>query len=211
MAAGALSPGSATRLAASPSEAEGPAGLPRDAPAGVVVGRIVRPFGRRGEVVVEPLTDDPGRFLELRAAEVGAPDGKGTRRSLESVRIHRGRPVVRFAGISDIDAAETLRDLEVRIGEAERPALPAGRYYLDELVGCRAESAEGEHLGEIVDTWDTAGPCLLVLRRPDGAEDLIPFVEALCVSVDAARGDAAGRVVLDLPDGLLGLNARPGR
>ena len=182
-----------------------------ESPADVVVGRVVRPFGRRGEVVVEPLTDEPGRFLEFATVEVGSPDRRGTRRSVESVRIHKGRPVVRFAGINDITSAETLRNLEVRIREAERAALPKGRYYSDELVGCRAESEEGDHLGEIVNIVDTAGPCLLVLRRPEGTEDLIPFVEALCVSVEPPSGDTTGRVVLDVPDGLLGLNAPGGR
>ena len=190
--------------------AESPPQPPAEVPADVVVGRIVRPFGRRGEVVVEPLTDDAGRFFEFGAAEVGAPEREGTRRSLESVRIHKGRPVVLFAGITDITSAETLRGMEVRIHEAERSALPDGRYYSDELVGCRAENEEGVHLGEIVDTVDTAGPCLLVLRNRDGGEDLIPFVEALCVSIEPPGEGASGRVVLNLPDGLLGLNAGSG-
>lgn len=209
MASGASSPesGRQTRVKESGRWADRPPEPLADTPAEVVVGRIVRPFGRRGEVVVEPLTDDPGRFFEIATAEIGAPDAKGVRRSLESVRIHKGRPVVRFEGITDIAAAETLRDLEVRIREAERAALPEGRYYSDELVGCRAENEEGVHLGEIVDTLDTAGPCLLVLRGPDGGEDLIPFVEALCVSVEAPTEDTTGRVVLNVPDGLLGLNA----
>ena len=175
-----------------------------DVRADVVVGQIVRPFGRRGEVFVKPLTDDPGRFLEIEDAEVGSPGQPGTRRSLESVRVHKGRPVILFDGISDIDSAETLRGMEVRIRDAERAPLPEGRYYSDQLVGCKAESEEGVHLGEIVDTLDTGGPSLLVLRGPDGAEDLIPFVEALCVLVEPE----AGRVVLNVPDGLLGLNAQ---
>ncbi len=183
-------------------------GAPAEAAADIVIGQVVRPFGRRGEVFVEPLTDDPGRFFEIGSAEVGLADQPGTRRGLESVRIHKGRPVIRFDGITDIGSAESLRGMEVRIGEAERAPLPEGRYYSDQLVGCRAETDEGAPLGEIVDTLDTAGPSLLVLRGPDGSEDLIPFVEALCVLVDPPTGETAGRVVLNVPDGLLGLNAR---
>ncbi len=183
------------------------AGTPAEAAADVVIGRVVRPFGRRGEVFVEPLTDDPGRFFEIESAEIGAADRPGTRRGLESVRIHKGRPVIRFDGITDITSAESLRGMEVRIGEAERVPLPEGRYYSDQLVGCRAETEEGAPLGEIVDTLDTAGPSLLVLRGPDGSEDLIPFVEALCVRVEPPTRETAGRVVLNIPDGLIGLNA----
>ncbi len=174
-----------------------------DLSADVVIGQVVRPVGRRGEVAVEPLTDDPDRFFEIESAEVGPAERPGRWRSLDAVRIHKGRPVVLFDGIGDIGAAETLRGMEVRIRESERAALPDDRYYSDELVGCRAESKEGALLGEIVGTLDTAGPTLLVLRAPDGSEDLIPFVEALCVLVEPE----AGRVVLNVPDGLLGLNA----
>lgn len=188
--------------------ADFPAGTPPEAAADVVIGQVVRPFGRRGEVFVEPLTDDPGRFFEIGSAEIGPAGQPGTRRGLESVRIHKGRPVIRFDGITDIASAEALRGMEVRIREAERSPLPEGRYYSDQLVGCRAETEEGAPLGEIVDTLDTAGPSLLVLRGPDGSEDLIPFVEALCVRVEPPTTETVGRVVLNIPDGLLGLNAR---
>ncbi len=188
--------------------ADFPAGTPPEAAADVVIGQVVRPFGRRGEVFVEPLTDDPGRFFEIGSAEIGPAGQPGTRRGLESVRIHKGRPVIRFDGITDIASAEALRGMEVRIREAERSPLPEGRYYSDQLVGCRAETEEGAPLGEIVDTLDTAGPSLLVLRGPDGSEDLIPFVEALCVRVEPPTTETVGRVVLNIPEGLLGLNAR---
>lgn len=209
MASGATSPesGRKTPVGKSPRRAGSPPDASADAAADVVIGQVVRPFGRRGEVFVEPLTDDPGRFFEIGSAEIGPRDQPGIRRGLESVRVHKGRPVIRFDGITDIASAETLRGMEVRIREAERAPLPEGRYYSDQLVGCRAETDEGAPLGEIVDTLDTAGPSLLVLRGPDGSEDLIPFVEALCVSVEPPTQENAGRVVLNVPDGLLGLNA----
>ena len=189
MASGAPASGSGheTRVGRDDTPADFPAGTGPETAADVVIGQVVRPFGRRGEVFVEPLTDDPGRFFEIGSAELGPSDQPGTRRGLESVRIHKGRPVIRFDGITDIASAETLRGMEVRIREAERAPLPEGRYYSDQLVGCRAETEEGAPLGEIVDTLDTAGPSLLVLRGPDGSEDLIPFVEALCVSVEPPR------------------------
>ncbi|MDE2972256.1 MAG: ribosome maturation factor RimM [Acidobacteriota bacterium] len=216
MASGATASGSRSEPRVGPSgrrddtPADIPAGARPEGSADVVIGEVVRPFGRRGEVFVEPLTDDPGRFFEIGSAEIGPSDQPGTRRRLESVRIHKGRPVIRFDGITDIASAESLRGMEVRIGEAERVPLPEGRYYSDQLVGCRAETEEGAPLGEIVATLDTAGPSLLVLRGPDGSEDLIPFVEALCVSVELPAAETAGRVVLNVPEGLLGLNRQVG-
>lgn len=169
----------------------------------VVIGRVARPFGRRGEVVVEPLTDGCERFFDLDSAEIGLPGAPGARRRIESVRILRGRPVVRFDGITDIGGAESLRRAEIRIAETERAPLAPGRYYHDDLIGLRAEDRSGAPLGEVVGVEDTAGPCLLVLRGEDGSEDLVPFVEALCETVDLP----GSRIVMRLPDGLRGLNA----
>lgn len=179
-----------------PPEGASAAGAP------VVIGRVARPFGRRGEVVVDPLTDRCERFFDLESAEVGPPGAAGVRRPVASVRMHRGRPVVRFDGVTDISGAEDLRRSEIRVREDERAPLPSGRFYFDDLVGCRAEDPEGDPLGEIVGVEDTAGPCLLVLRRREGGEALVPFVEALCETVDLE----ASRIVMRLPEGLLGLN-----
>lgn len=181
-------------LAGSPSSGE--------APAEVVIGRVARPFGRRGEVVVEPLTDRCDRFFDLETAEVGLPGAEGVRRPLASVRILKGRPVVRFDGVTDIAAAEALRRSEIRIREEERAPLGPGRFYFDDLVGCRAEDPGGDRLGEIAGVEDTAGPCLLVLRREDGRETLVPFVQAICREVDLETA----RVVMALPEGLMELN-----
>ena len=184
----------------SPTASAEPSGEAAD----VIVGRVARPFGRRGEVVVEALTDDPARFLEIPAVETGLSGRAGVHRAIASVRLLKGRPVLRFEGVSDISGAETLRAHELRIRPSERALPPDGQFYLDDLVGCTAEARDGRRLGEIVGLEDTAGPSLLVLRGEGGGEDLIPFVEALCVEVDLP----ASRLVLDLPDGLLGLNAR---
>lgn len=198
-----LSVGSATESGL-PAGGAPPAGAPAavESPAEVVIGRVARPFGRRGEVVVEPLTDRCDRFFDLETAEVGLPGAEGTRRTLASVRILKGRPVVRFDGVRDIAAAEALRRSEIRVREEERAPLGAGRFYFDDLVGCRAEDPGGAPLGEVTGVEDTAGPCLLVLRREDGGEALVPFVEAICPEVDPG----AARIVMALPEGLAELN-----
>lgn len=173
-----------------------------DGGATVVIGRIGRPFGRRGEVFVEPLNGDPARFRDMASAVVVPPGRPARRVAFRSTRIHKRRPVVRFAGARSIDDAETLRGSEVRVSASELPELPRDRFYCDELIGCRAETPDGAPLGEVTDVVDTAGPGLLVLVGPEGGEDLVPFVAALCVTVDLTRR----RLVLDLPEGLLGLN-----
>lgn len=192
-----ISVGSATESGLPPGDPS-----PEEPPAEVVIGRVARPFGRRGEVVVEPLSDGCDRFFDLETAEVGLPGAEGVRRALASVRILKGRPVVRFDGVADIAAAEALRRSEIRIREEERARLGAGRFYFDDLVGCRAEDPGGDPLGEVTGVEDTAGPCLLVLRREDGGEALVPFVEAICPEVDLE----AARIVMALPEGLAEVN-----
>ena len=173
-----------------------------DGGATVLIGRVGRPFGRRGEVFVEPLNGDPARFHEMESAVVVPPGRPARRMALRSARIHKGRPVARFARMRTIDDAESLRGSDVRVSASELPELPPDRFYCDDLIGCRAETPDGAPLGEVTDVVDTAGPGLLVLSNPDGGEDLVPFVAALCVTVDLPRR----RLVLDLPEGLVGLN-----
>ncbi len=176
-----------------------------DAPApgaDIAIGVVGPAFGRRGEVFVEPLNGDPERFGALRSARVGRPGGPAVSREIASCRVLKGRPALRFAGVEDISAAEALRGHELRIAESEREELPEGVFYFDELIGCRAESAAGESFGEVVGVSEAGGGSLLVLRRADGGESLIPFVEGICPVVDPE----AGRIVMDPPDGLLRMN-----
>jgi 16S rRNA processing protein RimM len=106
---------------------------------------------------------------------------------------------VRFAGIDDRTAAEALRGQLLLVDSAEIPPSDDPEEFHDhELIGLAAVSTDGTELGEIVDV-EHYGQDLLVLRRPDGGEALVPFVTAIVPTVDLP----AGRVVLDPPPGLL--------
>ncbi len=168
----------------------------------VVVGIIGRTFGRRGEVFVEPLNGSPERFSGIRFIRVGRPGIAAVRREILSSRVLKGRPVLRFDGVEDIGSAEALRGHELRVPESEREPLPEDAFYFDELVGCQAESPAGASIGEVAAVEEAGGGVLLVVRRPDGGEALIPFVASICPVVDSA----ARRIVMDPPDGLLGVN-----
>jgi 16S rRNA processing protein RimM len=162
----------------------------------LVVGRCGRAHGVRGEVSVEIRTDDPdARFApgsSLATEEIGPL-------TIETVRTHTDRLLVRFAGIDDRSAAETLRGVLLLVDSAEVPPTDDPDEFHDhELIGLAAVAPDGASLGEIVDV-EHHGQDLLVLRRTAGGDALVPFVSAIVTDVDVP----GGRIVLDPPPGLL--------
>jgi 16S rRNA processing protein RimM len=154
----------------------------------VLVGRVVKPQGRHGEVAVLPLSDRPDRFPTLRRAFVPAPGGAAREVRVLGCRPHKGRFVLAIEGVSTIDEAEQLRGAELRIAEEELAALPEGSFYHHELVGLRAVDEQGAEVGAVDDVLETGAETrVLVVRGPAG-ETLLPFAETFVKSVDKARG-----------------------
>jgi len=171
----------------------------------VTVGRIGRAHGIRGEVSVDVRTDSP----ELRFAD-GArlttePVGAGPL-VVGHTRWHSGRLLVRFDGVSDRAVAEGLRGVRLlaEVGAGERLDDPE-EFFDHQLVGLRAVTTAGDDVGDITDVLHLPGQDLLVVRRPDNRETLVPFVTEIVPEVDLA----AGQVVLDPPVGLIEDEATP--
>jgi 16S rRNA processing protein RimM len=154
----------------------------------VSIGRVVKPQGRKGEVLVHPFSDRPERFPALRVAYV--PGEGGAARAMEVVACwpHKGRFVLKFEGVDSIDDAEAFRGMDVRIGESELPALPAGSYYHHQLKGLAAFDEAGAALGTVQDVLETGGEAPVLTVRDAGSETLIPLAEAFVREVDLARG-----------------------
>jgi 16S rRNA processing protein RimM len=164
----------------------------------LAIGRIGRAHGVRGEVSVEIRTDDPDTRFVPGTSLVTDPESAGPL-TIDTVRSHSGRLLVRFAGIDDRNAAETLRGVLLLVDSADIPPTDDPEEFHDhELIGLAAVTADGAELGEIVDV-EHHGQDLLVLRRATGDDALVPFVSAIVTDVDVP----AGRVVLDPPPGLL--------
>ncbi|RKN19880.1 ribosome maturation factor RimM [Micromonospora musae] len=183
----------------------------------LIVGRIGKPHGIRGEVTVEVRTDEPdARFApgSVLRTEPGAtprtsPDaGPGVpfrvpaELVIESARWHQGRLLVAFEGVLDRDVAEALRDTLIGVDSSEVAAPEDPEEFNDhELVGLSVVTPTGERLGEVARIDHAPSSDLLVLRRPEGKTALIPFVKAIVPEVDLANR----RVVVDPPGGLLDL------
>ena len=167
----------------------------------ILVGRIARPHGIRGQVVINPETD----FAEERFAEgatLWTRSARGSERlTVRSTRMQNGRPVVAFEGFERIEDVERLAGLELRVPEEALQPLDAGAYYQHQLVGCVVETTAGGRVGEVTRVDGGACGSLLAVRGARG-EILIPFAVDICVEVNVA-----GRSIrIDPPKGLLELN-----
>jgi 16S rRNA processing protein RimM len=173
----------------------------------VLVGRIARPHGIRGQVIVTPDTDfAEERFAAGSTLWTRPPDAApGTEEALTvaSVRLQNGRPVVGFEGFSRIEDVERLAGLELRVPETALQPLAPGSYYRHQLVGCAVETVAGEPVGMVTRVDAGAAGSLLIVDGPRG-EVLIPLATGICVEIDVD----ARRIRIDPPEGLLELNER---
>lgn len=182
----------------------------------ITVARIVRPQGRRGEVLAEIATDFPARFHTLKSviiSEGEGPAGGCSKREAQTHRfdlegswLHKGKVVLKLAGVASIDQANRLRGYLVMIPYSERAELPAGSYYIHELQGCRVSERAGREIGTVIEVEPTAGVPLLHVQRELNAEILIPLAEDICRVIDTKSKS----IIIDAPADLLDLNDNAG-
>ena len=161
----------------------------------LVIGKIVAPWGVRGEVKVAIETGFPERFKRLKKVYVGE---KATSFVLEGSRLHKGHALLKLRGCDDRGAAEKLRGQLVYIPFEEAMPLGEDEYYVYQIVGLDVWTSEGEHLGRISEVLFTGANDVYVVRGEKG-EILIPAVEDVVLEVDLA----GGRMIVELMDGLI--------
>ncbi|HEY0807319.1 MAG TPA: ribosome maturation factor RimM [Pseudonocardiaceae bacterium] len=167
-----------------------------------MVGRVVKPHGIRGELMVNVSTDSAEqRFAVGAVLFVTSRDGSVVRTlTVTAARPHSGRLLVYFEGIGDRDAAETLRGALLSGDIAELPSIDdPDEFYDHQLEGLAVQTVAGVRIGTVREVMHGAGGELLVVDRTDGGEALVPFVREIVPEVDLR----ARRVLLDPPPGLL--------
>ncbi|NGO73061.1 ribosome maturation factor RimM [Streptomyces boncukensis] len=166
----------------------------------LVVARIGRAHGIKGEVTVEVRTDEPELRLGPGARLATDPSSAGPLTVAEG-RVHSGRLLLRFEGVRDRTAAEALRNtlLIAEVDPEERPEDPE-EFYDHQLADLDVVTREGAAVGRVEEVAHPPGQDLLVVRREDGGELLVPFVHEIVPEVDLAEQ----RIVIDPPPGLLG-------
>lgn len=169
----------------------------------LLVARIGKPHGLRGEVTVQVHTDDPERrFVDGAVLDTEAAPGTGVPRRLTiaSTRVHRGIWLLGFAEVPDRTGAESLRGTRLYVDPDDSPDEDEDEgWYEDDLVGLSVVLSDGTVVGEVAALETRPAQDLLVVRLAGGGEALVPFVEAVVPEVDTE----AGRVVIDPPAGLL--------
>jgi 16S rRNA processing protein RimM len=191
----------------------------------VQVARVLRPRGNKGEVIAELLTDFPARISTRKQVYLRKASGEPGPAGLQHFWVDRNHPgmgVFHFAGCATISEAEKLRGYDVLLPFEERMELPAGQYFVTDLVGCTVFELPGDAtkltspacameeaprvLGtvrEVLFTGETvAGTPLLQVETP-GGEMLVPLAQDICARVDVD----ARRIDVRLPEGLSEVNA----
>lgn len=170
----------------------------------VTVGRIAKPQGRFGEVAINPASDSPERFIGLSRLFLERDGGRPEEFTVESMRIHKGRPIAKLTDISSIEMAQSLSGRGVAIPAAELEPTPDDTFYHYELVGLEAHDDRHGLLGRVTEILSTGGTDVVVVTAPDASEILLPLCSEICRRVDLD----AGRLEIHAPDGLLDINAR---
>lgn len=163
----------------------------------VVVGRIGKPHGIRGEVTIEVRTDEPD--LRFAAGSLVFAEGTNRKFKVESTRWHSGTLLIMFADFADRTRAEAARGtiLEAEVDELDLP-VEEDEFYDRQLIGLAVIEA-GSKVGKLVDVSHLPSQDLLVIKLEDGTEMLLPFVEQFVPVVNLAEGF----IEIAPPDGLL--------
>jgi 16S rRNA processing protein RimM len=189
-------------------------------PSWIVLAHLLRPQGRKGELLAELLTDFPERFEDRRHVFLAAAGFNGTSAEARPAEVvafwlpvgkNEGRIVLQFAGIDSISDAESIAGLEVIVSEEDRLPLDDESVYISELVGCTiydgtvavgvVEDVQFPSTADGARRLEDAAP-LLSVRSADGDEVLIPFAKAFLVAMDTD----AKRIDMVLPAGLIEVN-----
>ncbi|MFI1288549.1 ribosome maturation factor RimM [Streptomyces sp. NPDC020792] len=165
----------------------------------LVVARIGRAHGIKGEVTVEVRTDEPELRLAPGAVLATDPASAGPL-TIETGRVHSGRLLLRFEGVRDRNAAEALRNI-LLIAEIDPEELPEGEdeYYDHQLMDLDVVTTDGKEVGRITEISHLPSQDLLIVERPDGSEVMIPFVGEIVTEIDLEEQ----RAVIDPPPGLI--------
>jgi 16S rRNA processing protein RimM len=165
---------------------EGPAGSPDSGePVFLVVGKLRKPHGLRGELRMEVITDFPERLQPGVTVYVGE-DYNPTR--IHSRRWHGKLLLIAFEGYPDPETAGAFRNSLVSVRADDRPPLPEGEFYHHQLLGLEVISDEGEALGRLVQILETGANDVYIVRPLAGPDLLLPAIDEVILNVDLAEG-----------------------
>ena len=165
----------------------------------LLVGRVARAHGNKGQVIVNLETDFPEERFKVGTQLIVGSEAEP--REIENVRFHQGRPVVSLSGIATMNDAEALAGAELKVLASDVAPLPSGVFYRHDLVGCEVRDTSGRRIGRVTGVEGSLERSRLVVDGERG-EVLIPLVDGICTRVDPAEQV----IVVNPPPGLIDLN-----
>ena len=157
------------------------------------IGLVLRPQGVRGELKVQPLTDDPARFRQLEKIWIETTRGEYEERVPLSVSVRDDGVYLSLSGVADRNQAETLRGRYLCVDRAHAVQLPEGRWFVCDLIGCAVRDSAGQQLGKLTDVLQSGPTDVYVVAMPDGRTLMFPALKRLLMQVDTS----AKEMVLD--------------
>ena len=163
----------------------------------LIVGRVGKPHGVRGDVLVDVITDFPERLTDGVRFGIGDESGPGDFFVVHRVRDHKGRWLVSTQGVRDRETIESWRGKYMFLPEQAVEDLPEGYYYEHHLMGLECRSAAGEVFGRVTELNFGLGQSRLVVENA-GRESMVPYVSEIIREVDLEKGF----IIVDPPAGL---------
>ncbi len=164
----------------------------------ITIGEVVKAQGIKGELKVLPLTENPHRFGDLKRIIWLTTDGIQKEYQVSGYRLYNQFVLLKLVGIDDLTAAEALGRGYLYIPKSERPKLPPGRYYHDEIIGLEVWTVSGEYLGVIKSILETGSNDVYSVVK-DSSEILIPALKSVIQEISLVEQ----KMVVELPPGLV--------
>ncbi len=163
-----------------------------------IVAEVLRAHGRRGDVVLRPLTDNLETLTGAARVYLGMEASKPV--NVQNIRLHKGNPLLKLEGIDDMNGAIALKGIAICLPREELTPLKEDEYFLHDLVGLNLLDHLGNEVGPVEKIMETGGPPILTGPGPDGKEFMVPFAPGTIDEVDLEKGTIR---LIDLP-GLIG-------
>lgn len=163
------------------------------------IGKVGAPHGLRGEVKVQPMTDDNNRFKQLKDCFIVSEDDKNRIPAVcEGVRFLNDQVLLKLKSYEDRDMAATLRGQFISVDREHAVELPADTWFICDLIGCEVYAQKYGYLGKLVDVIQQSAHDVYIVRHKPQPDILIPVLKTIINKVDLA----ATRIDVTLPDGL---------
>ncbi|MDI6801984.1 MAG: ribosome maturation factor RimM [Thermodesulfovibrionales bacterium] len=149
----------------------------------VAIGKVLKEWGIRGEMMILPLTFDPKQFLKLREIRIQRRSDIELRK-IRSLRFHKGFILMGIEGCDSPENARTYRGSLIKIMTSESPDLPEGVYYHYQIIGLKVYTTDGCYLGQIMSIIETGGNDVYVVKGDNGKEYMLPAIKDVVRGID---------------------------